>query len=366
MKRKGNIYKEIYTLENIHLAILKASSGKEDHKYVKKVLDNQDYYAKKVQQMIVNKSFEPTPSVVKTIKDNSSGKVREIFKPNFYPDQIVHWALMLQIEPIIMKGMYEYNCGSVPKRGTSYAQKTVRRWIDKDARYTKYCLTMDVTKYYPSINNDILKGMYRKKIKDKDCLWLIDKIIDGNVGQPIGYYTSQWNANFYLEGLDHYIKEELGVKYYVRYVDDLVMFGNNKKKLHKARKAISDYVETLDLEIKGDWQVFRVDRRDVDFLGVRFYKDKTTLRRRNSLRIRRRAKKIHKKGYLNEKDALAMISYWGWIKKTDSFNYYYEYIKPYVDMGQAKKVVSINAKIRESNKRGMSYQRPYVGRVQAN
>lgn len=305
----------------------------------------------------------PSKPIIKTIQDNSSGKIRTIHKPNFYPDQIIHWSLMLQVEPIIMKGMYIYNCGSVKGRGTTYAQKAVRKWLDKDPRNTKYCLKMDIRKYYPSINNEILKQMFRRKIKDKDCLWLIDTIIDGNQGQPIGYYTSQWFANFYLEGLDHYIKETLGVKYYVRYVDDLVLFGSNKKKLHKVRKSISEYAGALKLSIKDNWQVFRVDKRDVDFVGVRFYRNKTTLRRRNALRIRRRMKKIKRKGYLDDKDASAVISYWGWIKRTDSYGYYHKYVKPIVSIKLARKVVSINAKIRENNKRGITHQSPYVARL---
>lgn len=364
MKRIGNIYQKICKISNIILAIEKASLGKRNHKYVKEVLSNREFYAEQVQKILLNRSYEPTKPIKKTIQDNSSGKVRKIYKPNFFPDQIIHWSLMLQLEPILMKGMYAYNCGSVPERGTSYAQKAVRKWMDNDPKHTKYCLKLDITKFYPSIDNDILKSLFRKKIKDKRCLWLIDEIVDGNKGQPIGFYTSQWFANFYLEGLDHFIKQKLGVKYYVRYVDDLVMFGSNKKRLHKVKKEIESYVKGLKLKIKDNWQVFPVAKRDVDFLGVRFYRNHTTLRRRNALRIRRRMKKIKKKGVLVERDAHAIISYWGWIKKTDSFIYYHKYVRPIVSIKQAKKVVSINAKIRESNRRGLAYQQPYVGRLQ--
>lgn len=365
MKRIGNIYERIYDIENIKLAIIKASNGKRTHKHVAPILESPNYYAGKVQKLLMDKTYIPAKPKIKTIQDASSGKIREIFKPNFYPDQIIHWALMLQLEPIIMKGMYEYTCGSVPNRGTSYGQKMIRLWLDNDRKHTKYCLKMDVTKFYPSIDNELLKKAFRRKIKDKDCLWLIDSIIDINQGQPIGFFTSQWFANFFLEGLDHYIKEELGIKYYVRYVDDLVMFGNNKKKLHKARKAIIEYCDSLKLNIKESWQVFRVDKRDVDFLGMRFYRNRTTLRSRNSLRIRRRAVKISKKGYLNEKDASAIISYWGWMKRSDSYGYYHKYIKPHVTIKQARKVVSVNAKIRANNERGVTPQRPYAPRIQA-
>lgn len=346
MKRQGCIYDKICSIDNIKHAIMKASLGKRNQKRVSTILNNMDYYASQVQKMLVNKTYIPTKPQVKTIKDTSSNKIRTIYKPNFYPDQIIHWALMLQIEPILSKGMYEYSCGSVPKRGTSQGQRVVKRWLDSDFKNTKYCLKMDIKKFYPSINGEILKQMFRRKIKDKDCLWLIDIIIDGNKGQPIGFYTSQWFANFFLEGLDHMIKEKLGVKYYVRYVDDLVLLGSNKRKLHRARKEIESYLNDIDLTLKNNWQVFRTSKRDIDFLGLRLSRNKVTLRKRNALRIKRRLRKIEKKGFLNEKDASAIVSYWGWIKRSNSYYFYHKYVKPIVSMNLARKVVSTNAKIR--------------------
>jgi hypothetical protein len=186
--------------------------------------------------------------------------------------------------------------------------------------------------------------MFLRRIKDQDCLWLIDTIIDSSQGLPIGNYTSQWFANFFLQDLDHYIKEKLGIKYYIRYVDDLVLLGGNKKKLHKARKHISDYLQTIGLILKSDWQVFKVNDRAIDFLGFRFFRNKTILRKRNALRIKRRIKKISKKDHLNYKDACAVISYWGWIKRSDSYNFYQNEVKPIVTIGRAKRVVSMYAK----------------------
>jgi hypothetical protein len=324
---------------------MKASLGKRDQNRVKHVIENIDLATTKIREMLLNKTYVPSPYKIKTIKDGASKKERTIHKPNFYPDQIIHWALMLQLQPIIMRGMYEYNCGSVPGRGTAYGQKILRKWLDKDYKNTKYCLKLDISKFYPSIKNEILKQMFRAKIKDQDCLWLIDAIIDSNQGLPIGNYTSQWFANFYLQGLDHYIKEKLGVKYYVRYIDDLVLLGGNKKKLHKARIAIADYLSSVGLQLKPNWQVFKVNCRAIDFLGFRFFRDKTILRKRNALRIRRRFKKIKKKGRLSYKDACAVISYWGWIKRSNSYHFY-QNLKKLVSLNDARKVVSKHGKAR--------------------
>lgn len=124
----------------------------------------------------------------------------------------------------------------------------------------------------------------------------------------------------------------------------MVLLGKNKKELHKAHLAIEQFLTKDSLHIKQDWQVFRVDCRAIDFLGFRFFRHKTILRKRNALRIRRRMRKIKKKGYLNYPDACAIISYWGWITRSDSYRFYTKYIKPYVSVGQAKKVVSNYAK----------------------
>lgn len=360
MKRIGFIYEQIYNLNNIKAAILNASLGKRKQKRVKAILNDLDFYANNIQEMLIDKKYKPTKPFTKEIQDVSSGKTRHIHKPNFYPDQIIHWALMQQIQPIIMKGMYEHNCGSVPNRGTSYGQKSIRKWLDSDYKNTKWCLKLDIRKFYPSIDNDILKKMFRKKIKDKSCLWLIDTIIDGNEGQPIGYFTAQWFSNFFLEELDHFIKERLGVKYYVRYVDDLVLMDSNKRKLHKVRKLVETYLGSINLELKDNWQVFKVNDRGIDFLGVRLFRNKTILRKRTALRIKRRINKIKKKGYLNEKDASAVVSYWGWMKRSNSFNFYQRHVKPVIPIKIARKVVSINAKIRSHKERGIASQQYYV------
>ena len=357
MKRAGYLFKDICDIENIKQAITKSSLGKRNQKRVKHILNNIEVYAGKIQSLLLTKQFFPSPYDIKIIQDGATKKTRTIHKPQYYPDQIIHWALMLQLQPVIMKGMYEFSCGSVPGRGTSYGQKILRKWLDSDYKGTKYCLKMDITKFYPSVQNEILKSMFRKKIKDGDCLWLIDSIIDSAEGLPIGNYTSQWFSNFFLQGLDHFIKEKLGIKYYIRYVDDLVLLGSNKKKLHLARKKISEYLDSIGLGLKRDWQVFKVNSRDIDFLGLRFFRNKTILRKRNALRISRRMRKISRKTILNYKDACAVISYWGWIKRSNSYNFYNKNVKPIVSIGVAKKVVSGYAKIRNSPSRQTNHTR---------
>ncbi|MHB1152107.1 MAG: RNA-directed DNA polymerase [Eubacteriales bacterium] len=340
MKRFGYIYDKICDIDNIKKAIMCSSRGKRNRKEVKKTIENIDTAALRIQNLLITKTYRPSPYREFTVQDGATHKTRTIFCPKYYPDQIIHWALMLRIEKYLMKGAYHYNCGSIPGKGTHFGKRYVRRWLDRDRKNTKYCLKLDIRKFYPSISNEALKAAFRRKFKDRDVLWLIDIIIDSNSnGVPIGNYTSQWFANFFLEPLDHFIKEKLHVKYYMRYMDDMVLFGRNKKELHKARKAIAEFIADMGLELKRNWQVFKVDTRDVDFLGFRFYRNKTTLRRRNALRIRRRIKKIYRKGRATYKDAAAVISYLGWVKHSDSHYYYEKYIKPYIKIKKLKEVI---------------------------
>lgn len=340
MKTAKNIYIKIIDKNNIYKAILNASKGKKNRDNVQQVINNITFYVDDIYNKLSKKTYSPKPYVEMKIHDGVRKKERIIYKPCFYPDQVVHWALMQQIEPFIMKGMYEYCCGSVKNRGIMHGLKYLKKILVRDRKNTKYCLKLDIKKFYPSINQNILKRKFLRIIKDRDTLDLIDKIIDSaEQGVPIGNYTSQWFANFFLQNLDHYIKEDLKVPYYLRYMDDMVLFHRNKKELHKIKDKIEEYLKNEDLLLKENWQLFKVDSRPIDFLGYRFYRGYTTLRKSNFLRIKRRYKKISKKQKITYKDASASLSYYGWLKHCNSYKFNEKYVKPYVDLNKCKGVI---------------------------
>lgn len=268
MKRYGYLFEKICDTENIKKAIHNASKRKRKRKSVIEVMENDEHYANELSEMLKNKTFSVSPYVVKTIYDGH--KERTIYKPRFYPDQVVHWAVMLVILPIIEKRMYYYSCASIKGKGTDFAIKQIKRIMKTNP---KYCLKMDVKKFYPSVDKEILKAKMRKVFKDEDLLWLLDTIIDGHKtqgdGLPIGNYTSQWFANFYLTDLDNYIKQNLKAEYYLRYMDDIIIFSNNKRKLRKMKDSIEVFLNNEHLQVKGNWQIFKCDR-PIDFLGFRF------------------------------------------------------------------------------------------------
>jgi len=334
MKRVGYIYEEMCKPEIIRKAIYKASNGKRKRRDVRRVLTDIDKHVETIREMLVNQDFQPAPYIESERYDHHCKKTRLIQRPKFFPDQIIHWVVMLATCDIFLRGMYHWSCGSIPKRGSSHGHKAVKRWLKKDRKNTKYALKLDIRHFYDSIPHDKLMALMRRKIKDKKALRLIQKIIDTTAhGIPIGNYTSQWFANFYLESLDHYIKEKLGAVYYVRYIDDLVIFGRNKKKLHALRKQLFEFIENeLGLTVKGNWQVFPVKARGVDFLGYVFFHTHTKLRARNYLAFTRQCRRARRKQDRGEKIphrmAAGLISRAGQLKHCNGQAIKYQYYDP--------------------------------------
>lgn len=334
MKRYGNLYEKVYDMDNLKKAHQKAKVGKGWYKEVKMVDENPDYYLEKLQKMLMDKTYQT--SEYETFIKLDSGKEREIFKLPYFPDRICQWAIMLVIEPFLIKHFTADTYSAIPGRGTHLCLSRMKEAIKKDPQGTRYCLKLDVSKYYPSINHDILKQKYRRKFKDPDLLWLLDEIIDsteGNKGIPIGNYLSQYSGNFYLSQFDHWIKEVKQVKYYYRYMDDIVILGDNKADLHKIHSEISVFLKKeLDLKVKDNWQVFPTFVRGVDFIGYRTFEDFVLLRKSIAKEYKRKMTRILRKvetgQLMSEHDWASFNSYKGWLKHCDSYRLYQKYSAP--------------------------------------
>ena len=339
MKRTGHLYEKICDKQNIRTAIYKAAKGKRHRTDVQKILRNIDKYVDHIHHLLTNQIYRPADYSEGVVTEGSKNKERKIFKPHFYPDQIVHWAIMLQLAPVLRKGMYGITCGSVPGRGVHYGKKYMERWLIADRKNTKYYLKMDISKFYPSVDLPTLEKKLATKIKDKKLLRLIHIILEKGEGLPIGILLSQWFANFYLQSMDHFIKQQLKAKYYVRYMDDMVIFGANKRELHKIRVAIANHLAADRLKLKQNYQVCRTDKEPIDFMGFRFHRGRTTLRKSIMLRITRKVKRTWKKGRATYHDSAAIISYLGWIKHSDSHALFVQRIEPYLNITTLKAVI---------------------------
>lgn len=327
MKRSNNLYSEICSMANLYTAHACAKRGKSWYDEVKMVDGDPTYYLGLIQEQLINKTYHTSDYIIFTRFDGI--KERTIYKLPYYPDRIVHWAILNVIEKIFIKSFTADTYSAIPKRGIKYGVNRVLNDL-KDVNGCKYCLKLDVRKFYPSIDHDILKAKYRRLIKDKDLLWLLDEIVCSvKDGVPIGNYLSQYFGNLYLSSFDHWIKEVKRVKYYHRYMDDIVIFADNKPYLHDLLKDIREYMMTeLKLTLKDNYQIFPTTVRGVDFLGYRFFGNKTLLRKRTYKTMRRKMCKLAKKTDLTDSDRSSIYSYDGWLDLCNGEGLRQKYLEP--------------------------------------
>lgn len=340
MKRLNHLYEKVYDIENLRLAHKNASKGKGWYQEVKMINKDPDYYLYQLQDMLKNKTYHTSDYV--TFTKIESPKERLISKLPYFPDRICHWALLQVIEPILIRNFIIDTYSAIPGRGIHYGMHRLLKSIKEDPVGCRYCLKLDMKKYYPSINHTILKQKYARLIKDKDLLWLIDEIIDsteGDTGIPIGNYLSQFSGNLYLSGFDHWIKENRRVKHYYRYMDDIVILSGDKQWLHKLIGDIAEYADSeLKLSVKDNWQIFPTYKRGLDFLGYRFFRDYILLRKNTYRIMRKKMRKLLKKvtggRMMNRCEWCSIGSYNGWLVHCNSHRLYKTYIyplKPYAD-----------------------------------
>ena len=360
-KRVGYLYEAMLNKSLIRVAIQSGAKGKHDRWDVKPVMADVDGYVDKIYDMIAADAYVPTKPDEKVIFDQCGQKNRTIQVVPFFPDGIMHQLIVLVMQPVLMRGMYHWSCASIPGRGAHHAVKKVKRIMWRDPKGAKYVCKFDIKQFYPSISHKKLIWALARKIKDKKFLKLVYDVLETcPVGLAIGYFVCQWLANFYLETLDHYITTLPGVKYMVRYMDDVVLFGPNKKQLHKARKAIEQFMrEKLGLRMKENWQVFPIKARMLDFVGFRFDRNHVIMRRRNFLRFarqcRRAEKKIKQGKRVSFKLAAGLLSRAGQLRHCDSHMIRTKYLDP-VGIKNLKEVVR-----NESKRRSAAQQRLYTG-----
>lgn len=296
-------------MPNIRLAHKNARKGKRHYSEIRMVDAYPEKYFHEIHVLLKNKSFVNSPYEI--FLRHEKGKTREIYKLPYFPDRIIHHCIMQILEPIWMSIFIRDTYASMKNRGIHDGVRRMKTFLN-DTQGTKYCLKMDIRKFYPSINHDILKAIIRRKIKCNDTLWLLDTIIDSAPGVPIGNYLSQYMANLYLAYFDHWVKSELGIKYYSRYCDDIVLLHYDKSFLRHAFYRIQEYLHNnLNLDIKSNWQIFPTCVRGIDFLGYRFFGDKTIIRKSIVKEFIMKIDKLKPKN-VTTGDVNSAMSYYGW------------------------------------------------------
>ncbi len=327
MKRHGNIYPQIVQWQNLVLASQKAQKGKLSQSAVIKFNQNLEAELRKIQQELTNKTYLPGNYHSFYIREP---KYRMISAAP-YRDRVIHHALCNIIVPLIEPSFINESYANRVGFGTHKALKKFTQF----ARSSQYVLQCDLRKYFPSIDHEILKQLIRKKIKCPHTLWLIENIIDNSNAQeniiqyftgddlltpilrkhglPIGNLTSQFFANIYLNGFDHFIKEKLKVKKYVRYVDDFALFSDDKIFLKEARIALEKYLETLRLKIHPIKSQLFQTKQGATFLGFRIFADHIRVKNQNLQRARRRLKNLqinYNQGNIKIKQVCQSLQSW--------------------------------------------------------
>lgn len=352
MKRVGNIFDDLCSMENISMAHHRAKKGKRHYTEVKMVDRDPGRYLVVLQRMLIDGGFKTSAYVAMT--KQCSGKQRDILKLPYYPDRIVHHCIVQVLSGLWFKTLIRDTFACIPGRGIHDGMRRITQAL-RDGPGTRYCLKMDVQKFYPSIDHGVLKLIIRRQIKDGRVLELIDEIIDSTpAGVPIGNYLSQHFGNLYLSGYDHWMKEVRGCRYYYRYCDDVVVLDGSKERLHQLRADTARYwTEHLRLTMKSDWQVFPVDARGIDFLGYRFFHGYTLLRKSIAKRVVSKTRHIKKHWRRMPPRSIigSVVSYDGWMRHANCLNLRRAVIDP--ELRDIVRRASIAAGVKDPLQRSM-------------
>lgn len=286
-----------------------ARTGKKDQYGVKLFDRNPEQNLLELRDMLLYKEYTTSPYSVFQIHDP---KERDVYRLPYYPDRIVHHAVMNKLERYFTATFTADSYSCIKGRGIHGFDRNLKKAL-RDVPGTQYCLKIDIKKFYPSIDHAILKQQLRRKFKDPGLQWLLDDIIDSAPGVPIGNYLSQFFANFYLTPFDHWIKEVLRAKYYFRYADDIVVLSHSKPYLHELLSIVREYLSSnLNLTIKNNYQVFPVAARGIDVVGYVYYHGYSRLRKSIKQRFARAVAK--------NKSRATLAAYWGWSIHCNSYH----------------------------------------------
>ena len=389
VKQYKYLYRKMLDENIIRKAYKKLRKGKTKRKEIQQIDADLDNEVTAMRRMIENTkppdvpvehpklAYRPKRRTPKLIKEK--GKLRKIFMPEIH-EQWLHHIIVLILEPIITATAYPYSCGSFPKRGAHYGKKALLKIIRKGKNIRNFA-KIDIRHFYDSIRLNILMRELRIRIKDELFLYIVELCLQGfKKGIPLGFYISQWLANYLLEPLDRFITEKLGIKNLIRYMDDIVMGDDNKKKLHKAIAEIRQFIgRRFRLKLKKNYQVFKfnfqkkngkVIGRVIDFMGFLFFRNRTTMRKAIMLSATRLAKKLARakeagRGYF-KKHLEAMLSYIGWFSCTDTYDAYQDYIKPHINVRRLKKIISkLTRRANKNEAVDKGAKRQQTGRVAA-
>lgn len=325
-KRKRSIYYKCITFTEILNAHKRARKGKRYKNEVilfeQKLEENIFKIAKELKNITYKpgkykefKVYEPKERIIKALP---------------YKDRVIHqWYVENFLKPVFVKSFTKDTYACIEGRGTHQSAKQLQQYMREAKRSfggDYWILKFDVKKYFFNINKDILYKIISHRIADKAFLKLTQTIIydtPDKVGIPIGNYTSQYFANIYLSQMDEYIKKELKIKYYVRYMDDGVLILKTKEEAIETLNNLKIYLnKSLELEFNSKTNYFPM-KQGANFCGYRIWATHMILREQSKKSIKRKMKsfqKMYKEGKIEIKDITRCVMSWcGHVKHCNSY-----------------------------------------------
>ena len=319
MRTHNCLYPKIYSMKNLVLAWKRARKGKTRKEYVTEFERELGANLKSLHEELKNQTYRPKPLKTFILRDP---KIRKISKSDFR-DRVVHHALVGVIEPIFEKQFINDSCANRKGKGNLFAVERFYKFVRKVSRNGKnngwfnsnqikgYCFKADIKHYFQEISHEVLLKIVKEKIKDEKVIWLIKRILENNVhdnpkgkGMPLGNLTSQFFANVYLNELDEFVKHQLKARYYLRYVDDFIIFDSSREKLLSWGGAINTFLlENLKIELHPQKTKIISLSKGIDFVGFRNFYYYKLLRKRNVRNMKRKKLLFYKRQISEEKMA---------------------------------------------------------------
>lgn len=317
MKRAGNLFESWCNVENFYEALKEVKKGKTLHDTFIAFERKIARHIEDLVNEIKNGTYKPMP--YRSFKVFEP-KERIISAPHLR-DRVVQHALMRVIKKPIDNRFIAQNFACRVGKGTHSCSKLLVKYLRNFE--DGYCLKIDISKFFYEINREVLLSKIKRIIKCKKSLVVINKFVYDNdelKGIPIGNLTSQLFANLMLNDLDHFIKRTLKCKYYLRYMDDMIILDNNKDKLHYIFKEVTQVIGDNKLRLNPKSGIFQI-KQGVDFVGYRTWKNKRLIRKQSLFRIRKSLKKDCNKN--------RVCSFLAHSKDTNSLHYVQNIINQY-------------------------------------
>ena len=321
-----NVYCKNLTYEKLLKAHLDARKGKGSRKEIILFNLKQEEYIKYLLERLENKTYKHGGYTVFYVTEP---KLRKIEKSK-YMDRIVHrWLVDNILKPYFIPRFIQTTYACIEGRGMHKACLDMQEMMKHCTRIWNnyYILKMDIAKYFDNIDKKILLDILEKRIKDKDVMWLINEILYANKrekGLEIGNYTSQMFANIYLNEYDWYVKRDLHIKYFSRYMDDSILLVKTKKEAIQALENIKRFLkENLHLELNSKTQIFK-SSQGVNYCGYKINEYRLKIRDKGKKKLKKKIKYLRyeiKNGRMTSKDAKRYLAgHLGYLKIANTRN----------------------------------------------